>query len=90
MSVFDKRYLTGDRMLKKLTTFPIPYSYYEYDIKSAGIVSELPCIILKEKNEDDEYSVIPVVGFDALDNLERIITIYSLKGKKGLKEERER
>jgi len=34
--------------------------------------------------------VIPVVGSEALDSLSRIITIYSLKGKKGLKEERER
>ncbi|KAL4436217.1 hypothetical protein ABPG74_018201 [Tetrahymena malaccensis] len=90
MGVYDKRYITNEKVTQKGVAFPIPFSYYEYEIKGNNIMSEIPSIVLKEKSEEDEYMVIPTIGPDALEGLTRIITIYSERGKKGLKEERER
>lgn len=41
------------------------------------MISELPTIILKDKNEDDVYSTIPEISKESVDTLSRILTIYS-------------
>lgn len=41
MGVFDKKYLYGGERIvnTKQVIFPIPYSYFEYEIKSTNIIS---------------------------------------------------